>query len=83
MQRAEIERLGDALYLAMCDRRMLAPLTDSHPNLTIEQAYEISLCFLANRFKRRRENHWQENRRDQCGGDGHAGCATARFRLHD
>ena len=50
MERAEIERLGDALYLAMCDRRMLAPLTDSHPNLTIEQAYEISLRFLANRL---------------------------------
>ena len=45
MERAEIERLGDALYLAMCDRRMVAPLTDSHPNLTIEQAYEISLRF--------------------------------------
>lgn len=50
MERAEIERLGDALYLAMCDRRVLAPLTDSHPNLTIEQAYEISLRFLANRL---------------------------------
>ena len=50
MERAEIERLGDALYLAMCDRRMVAPLTDSHPNLTIEQAYEISLRFLANRL---------------------------------
>ena len=50
MERAEIERLGDALYLAMCDRSVLAPLTDSHPNLTIEQAYEISLRFLANRL---------------------------------
>ena len=29
MERAEIERLGDALYLAMCDRRMVAPLTGS------------------------------------------------------
>lgn len=50
MERAEIERLGDALYSAMCDRRMLAPLTDTHPNLTIEEAYEISLRFLANRL---------------------------------
>ena len=50
MERAEIERLGDALYLAMCGRSVLAPLTDSHPNLTIEQAYEISLRFLANRL---------------------------------
>lgn len=50
MERAEIERLGDALYSAMCDRSVLAPLTDSHPNLTIEQAYEISLRFLANRL---------------------------------
>ena len=50
MERAEIERLGDALYLAMRDRRMLAPLTESYPNLTIEQAYEISLRFLANRL---------------------------------
>ena len=50
MERAEIERLGDALYSAMCDRRMLAPLTDTHPNLTIEEAYEISFRFLANRL---------------------------------
>ena len=50
MELAEIERLGDALYSAMCDRRMLAPLTDTHPNLTIEEAYEISLRFLANRL---------------------------------
>ena len=50
MELAEIERLGDALYSAMCDRRMLAPLTDTHPNLTIEEAYEISFRFLANRL---------------------------------
>ena len=50
MDQTEIERLGDALYAAMCERRMLPPLTETHPDLTIENAYEISLRFLANRL---------------------------------
>ena len=50
MDQTEIERLGDALYAAMCERRVLPPLTETHPDLTIENAYEISLRFLANRL---------------------------------
>ena len=34
----------------MCDRRMLPRLTDTHPDLAIESACEISLRFLANRL---------------------------------
>ncbi|GAA4002295.1 fumarylacetoacetate hydrolase family protein [Comamonas faecalis] len=42
------ERLGDALYDALRQRRTLAPLSDTH-ELTVEDAYRISLRFLARR----------------------------------
>lgn len=42
------EQLGDALYEALRARRTLAPLSDTHA-LTVEDAYRISLRFLARR----------------------------------
>ena len=48
MNQTKIDRLGDTLYAAMCDRRMLPPLTDTHFALKIESANEISLRLLAN-----------------------------------
>ena len=36
-----ITQQGDLLYQALLDRRPIAPLTESHPGLTIEQAYRI------------------------------------------
>ena len=51
MEQAQIDYLGDALYSAMRERRMLAPLTETYPELTIEDAYAISLRFLANRMQ--------------------------------
>ena len=44
------DRLGGPLYAAMRDRSMLPPLADTHLDLTIENAWEISLRFLANRL---------------------------------
>lgn len=42
------EQLGDQLYHALRERRTLAPLSDQH-DLTVEDAYRISLRFLARR----------------------------------
>ena len=50
MNQTKIDRLGDALYAAMCDRRLLPPLNDTHPALKIESAHEISLRLLASRL---------------------------------
>jgi 2-oxopent-4-enoate/cis-2-oxohex-4-enoate hydratase len=41
MEQMQIDDLGDALYLAMRERRMLSPLTETYPELTIEDAYAI------------------------------------------
>ncbi len=45
-----IRQLGDTLYCALTERTTIAPLTDSHPDITIEDAYRISLRFLENRL---------------------------------
>ena len=49
MEQAALQQLGNELYAAMCERRMVAPLTEASPDLSIEDAYQISLQFLANR----------------------------------
>lgn len=41
--------LGDELYDALRQRRMLEPLTNRHPQLTVEDAYRISLHMLRRR----------------------------------
>ncbi len=45
--------LGDQLYVALHTKNTLLPLTDSYPDLTIDDAYQISLRFL----ERRQENN--------------------------
>ncbi|WP_119155845.1 fumarylacetoacetate hydrolase family protein [Caldimonas tepidiphila] len=45
-----IEALGDELHAALRERRTLAPLTERHPDLTVEQAYRISLRLLQGRL---------------------------------
>lgn len=42
--------LGDALFDALTAGRTIAPLTDSHPNLTIEESYRIQERLLARRI---------------------------------
>ncbi|MEO6092147.1 MAG: fumarylacetoacetate hydrolase family protein [Novosphingobium sp.] len=43
------ERYGEALFRALRDRRAVAPLIEQDPSLTIDDAYAISLNFLARR----------------------------------
>lgn len=44
-----IKALGDELHAALRERRALAPLTERHPELTLDDAYRISLQFLHRR----------------------------------
>ena len=83
MEQMQIDDLGDALYLAMRERRMLSPLTETYPELTIEDAYAISLRLLANRLQAGVKLIGKKNRRDQRRRHGHAGSSAARFRLYD
>ncbi|MEH6586524.1 MAG: fumarylacetoacetate hydrolase family protein [Halioglobus sp.] len=46
-----IERLGDELYQALRDFRTLVPLTDRERDITIENAYHISLRMLKRRLE--------------------------------
>lgn len=51
MNADDIERLGDELYLALRDRRVVEPLTDRHPDLTIEDAYQVQRRMIARRLQ--------------------------------
>lgn len=44
-----IEALGDELFNALNSRQTLAPLTERHPAISLDDAYRISLRFLARR----------------------------------
>jgi 2-oxopent-4-enoate/cis-2-oxohex-4-enoate hydratase len=46
-----LEQLGDALYSAMRDAKTIAPLTQTYPELTIEQAYKIQQRMLTRRLQ--------------------------------
>ena len=50
METQLIHQLGDELYQAMVARKTIAPLTTTHPDITIEDAYQISLRMLENRL---------------------------------
>lgn len=49
MDAALITELGDALFEALRGRRTLAPLTARHADITVDDAYRISLQFLSRR----------------------------------
>jgi len=44
-----IESIGDELYAALTERRTIEPLTNTYSDITIEDAYQVSLRLLANR----------------------------------
>lgn len=44
-----IESLGDELFEALRAQRTVTPLTSRHPDITVDDAYRISLRFLARR----------------------------------
>ena len=49
MEDTQIRRLGDELYDALRQRRTLVPLTDRHPDISIDDAYHVSLHMLSRR----------------------------------
>lgn len=49
MNKDQINKLGDELYAALRTQTTLAPLTERHPDITIDDAYHISLRFVQNR----------------------------------
>jgi 2-oxopent-4-enoate/cis-2-oxohex-4-enoate hydratase len=50
MDNALITQLGDSLFDALRGRRTLAPLTARHCDITVDDAYRISLQFLSRRL---------------------------------
>lgn len=52
MNESLIEQLGDSLYEALVECRPVAPLTASHPDMTIEDAYRIQQRMIARRTDR-------------------------------
>lgn len=50
MNKAKIAGFGDALYDAMCERTTIDPLTEQAPDITIEDAYQVSLRMLERRL---------------------------------
>ncbi|AYH43778.1 2-oxopent-4-enoate hydratase [Azoarcus sp. DN11] len=51
MDQRLIERLGDELYQALVKRETLAPLTERHPDITIEDAYRVQQRMIARRLE--------------------------------
>lgn len=52
MDAEQQQALGDELYRALREQKTLAPLTDRAPDITIDDAYYISLRMLENRLER-------------------------------
>lgn len=51
MDKNIIEQLGDELYQALVKREVLAPLTECHPDITIEDAYRVQQRMIARRLE--------------------------------
>ncbi len=49
MEDIKIDQYGDELYSALRERRMVEPLTEREPQITIADAYKVSLRLLARR----------------------------------
>lgn len=50
MSTPEIQKIGHQLHQALQSRQALAPLTDSHPEMTLEQAYAVQLAMIQPRL---------------------------------
>ncbi|MGR8918966.1 MAG: 2-oxopent-4-enoate hydratase [Gammaproteobacteria bacterium] len=50
MDNKQIESFGDALYDALLSRQTIAPLTEQAPDITIDDAYKVSLRMLERRL---------------------------------
>ena len=51
MDQSTIEKLGDTLYEALVARQPIAPLTASHPDMSIEDAYHVQQRMIARRLE--------------------------------
>lgn len=51
MEKQQILELGDELYEALVNMTTLAPLTERFPDITIDDAYHISLQMLERRVQ--------------------------------
>lgn len=51
MDKNIIEQLGDELYQALVKREVLAPLTERHSDITIEDAYRVQQRMIARRLE--------------------------------
>ena len=51
MDANKIQQYGDALYQALVNRQAIAPLTETEPNITLEDAYQIQLRMIARRLE--------------------------------
>ncbi|CAH0992570.1 2-hydroxyhexa-2,4-dienoate hydratase [Sinobacterium norvegicum] len=51
MEKQLIEQLGDELYEALSNQQTLTPFTDRHDDITIDDAYHISLRMVARRVE--------------------------------
>lgn len=51
MEPERINRLGDELYEALCTQTTLAPLVEREPDITIDDAYHISLRMVSRRVE--------------------------------
>lgn len=51
MDKELINRLGDELYQALVKREVLSPLTERHPEITIEDAYRVQQRMIARRIE--------------------------------
>jgi len=52
MDQSTIKELGDALYEALIARQPIAPLTATHPEMTIADAYNVQQRMLARRLEK-------------------------------
>jgi 2-keto-4-pentenoate hydratase len=51
MEPALIERLGDELHAAWTDRRAIEPLTNRHPDMSVEDAYHVQQRMVGRRLE--------------------------------
>ena len=51
MDKTLINQLGDELYQALVSREVIAPLTERHPEITIEDAYHVQQRMIARRLE--------------------------------
>ncbi|EJM16986.1 2-oxopent-4-enoate hydratase [Pseudomonas sp. GM18] len=50
MKKQEIHILGQQLHQALSNRQAVAPLTDTYPDMTLEQAYQVQLEMIQRRL---------------------------------